>query len=294
MITEKKLKSTLVDPSGVPNTHTRFQLNSIQKVSLFYLFLVPFLTLMLGFGIGHVHWQWYLPGWLANTLLMLAALQILLKQRPSGDPFITVASLLLIVPWIIFPIFAGMGRPPQTVRGWLELVGEQHVRYSLLISGGIIAYLGTALLYQFLRSKEKVFTTLGISLMTLALPLFLINMAYWGSFLSEAFNHFKTAARPDWYQPFQELLLLIDTIQVSLIYLASAMFALALGRTGHFRPVAVRIYVAVSLIAALLNLIPPSAPVPFSVISYLVSVPAIPLVMFYLMGINLLRTDPAD
>jgi len=125
--------------------------------------------------------------------------------------------------------------------------------------------------------------------MTLAMPLFVITMAYWGSFLSEAFRYFKTAERPDWYHAFQQLFLLIDTVMVSLIYLANAMFAISLGKTGHFRRAAVRSYVSISLCAGLVNLVPPSAPVPFSVISYVVSVPAIPLVMFYFMGINLLR-----
>jgi len=258
------------------------------------LISVPFITLLLGFGVGHVNWQWYVPLWLVNTGLMTAALQRLYKYRTSNAPVSVGAALLLIAPWIIFPIFAGMGRPPQTVKGWLELVEEQHIRYSLLILGGIVAYLGTALLYQFLQMREKVFATLGISLMTLALPLFLINMAYWGSFLSEAFRHFDTADRPDWYHAFQELFLIIDTVQVSMIYLACAMFAIALGKSGTFRPGAVRGYTIVSLCAALLNLIPPSAPAPLSVIGYLVSVPAIPLVMFYLMGVNLLLVDLTD
>jgi hypothetical protein len=266
----------------------RHDLKQTNKVSLVYLLSVPFLTLLLGFGVGHVNPQTYLPVWVINSLMMAFALRQLLRSRPAKDPLFIATALLLIVPWIIFPLFAGMGRPPQTIRGWLELESEQHVRFNLLILGGILAYLGTALLYQLLQHKERLFATLGLAFMTLAIPLFLINMAYWGSFLSESFRNFKTANRPDWYLALRELFYLISTAEVSLLYLATAMFAMALGKAGYVKPANVRAYVIMSCCAGLVNLIPPSAPDPFSTISYLVSIPAIPFIMFYFMGVNLL------
>lgn len=287
MSKEKLQQSIRIDA----NKHTG--LSGTQKISLFYLRSVPFLVALLGFGVGHVNCWWYLPAWLINTMMMLAAIRSFLKRLSSHNLMFTFAALLLIAPWVIFPIFGGMGRPPQTVQGWLSLVGEQHSRYNLLILGGVLAYLGTALLYKWLTDVGKLFASLGLGLMTLAIPLFIINMAYWGSFLSEAFRNFKTAYRPDWYLAFQELFLLIDTVQVSMIYLAAAMFALALGKAGYFRVPAVRTYVTVSLCAALINLIPPATPAPFSTISYLVAVPAFPFIMFYLMGVNLLRVVSA-
>jgi len=292
MITEKVLSAPNAHGGATPGDSDRRQLNAIQKVSLFYLISVPFVTLLLGFGVGHVNWQWYVPGWLINILIMALAMRQLLRSRLFGNPLSNFTALLLIVPWIIFPLFAGMGRPPQTIRGWLDLEGEQHTRFNLLILGGILAYLGTALLYQLLQHKEKIFATLGLALMTLAIPLFLINMAYWGSFLSASFQSFKTSNRPDWYLAFRELFFVISTAEVSLIYLATGMFAMALGKTGYLNLGAVRAYVIISLCAGLVNLVPPSAPDPFSTISYLVSVPAIPFIMFYFMGINLLHTRP--
>jgi hypothetical protein len=279
---------TATEPSTGLISGRSHDLNLSNKVSLIYLLSVPFLTLLLGFGVGHVNPQMYLPVWVINSLMMALALRQLLKSRPAKDPLFIATSLLLIVPWIIFPLFAGMGRPPQTIRGWLELESEQHARFSLLILGGILAYLGTALFYQLLQHKERLFATLGLAIMTLAIPLFVINMAYWGSFLSEAFRNFKTANRPDWYLAFRELFFLISIAEVSLIYLATAMFAMALGKAGYFKPAAVRGYVIISICAGLINLIPPSAPDPFSTISYLVSIPAIPFIMFYFMGVNLL------
>jgi len=266
----------------------RSGLSRAEKLSLVYLLSVPFLTFLLGFGLGHVDRQVYLPAWLLNTLMMALALRRLLRSRPAKNPLFIGTALLLIVPWIIFPVFAGMGRPPQTIRGWLELESEQHVRFNLLIVGGILAYLGTALLYQLLQLKDGLFGTLGLAIMTLAMPLFLINMAYWGSFLSTSFQHFTTANRPDWYLAFRELFFLISIAEVSLLYLATAMFAIASGKAGHLKRASVRAYVIISICAGLINLIPPSAPDPFSTISYLVSIPAIPFIMFYFMGINLL------
>lgn len=264
-------------------------LKQSNKVSLVYLLSVPFLTFLLGFGVGHVNPQLYLPVWIINCLMMGVALRQLLKSHSPGNPLLIIIALLLIAPWIIFPIFAGMGRPPQTIRGWMELEGEQHARFNLLIFGGILAYLGTVLLYQLLRLKDRLFGTLGLAFMTLAMPLFVINMAYWGSFLSDAFRNFKTTNRPDWYLAFRELFYLISTAEVSLIYLATAMFAMALGKAGYLKPAAVRAYVIISFCAGLVNLIPPFAPDPFSTMSYLVSVPAIPFIMFYFMGVNLLH-----
>ncbi|MFB0497343.1 hypothetical protein ABID99_003580 [Mucilaginibacter sp. OAE612] len=292
MITEKVLSAPNADGGATPGASGRRHLNAIQKVSLTYLFSVPFLTFLLGFGVGHVNWQWYVPAWLINILIMALAMRQLPRSHPSGSRLAIVTALLLIAPWIIFPLFAGMGRPPQTIQGWLDLEGEQHTRFNLLILGGILAYLGTTSLYQLLQHKEKTFAALGLALMTLAIPLFLINMAYWGSFLSASFQSFKTSNRPDWYLAFRELFFVISTAEVSLIYLATAMFAMALGRTGYLKFRAVRAYVIISLCAGLLNLVPPSAPDFFSTMSYLVSIPAIPFIMFYFMGIKLLYTRP--
>lgn len=284
---------TAPETSAGLNADSCSDLSRVEKVSSIYLFSVPFLTFLLGFGVGHVDWQLYLPAWLINILIMALAMRQLLRSRLSGNPLSIFTALLLIAPWIIFPLFAGMGRPPQTIRGWLDLEGEQHTRFNLLILGGILAYLGTALLYQLLQHTEKIFATLGLALMTLAIPLFLINMAYWGSFLSASFQNFKTANRPDWYLAFRELLFLISVAEVSLIYLATAMFSIALGKSGCLKPGAVRAYVIISLVGALVNLVPPSAPDPFSTMSYLVSIPAIPFIMLYYMGVKLLCTYPA-
>jgi len=291
MSKEKKQqsKSIITEKCAILPANLSPGLSGTQRISLFYLRSVPFLTLLLGFGVGHVGYWWYLPAWLTNTIIMATAMYQLLRYRPSGNQLFTTAALLLITPWVIFPVFGGMGRPPQTIQGWLSLVGEQHVRFNLLILGGILAYLGSVLLYKWLTAVDKLFASLGLGLITLAIPLFIINMAYWGSFLSEAFYNFKTAYRPDWYLALRELFFLIGTVEVSLIYMATAMFALALGKTGYFKAAAVRTYVIVSLCAALINLIPPSAPEPFSTMSYLVCVPAIPFIMLYLMGVNLLR-----
>jgi len=283
---------TATETSAGLSTGRSHDLNRSSKIGLVYLYSVPLLTLLLGFGVGHVDRQLYLPAWLLNTLMMALALRQLLRSRPGKNALLIGTALLLIVPWIIFPVFAGMGRPPQTIRGWLELESEQHARFNLLILGGILAYLGTALLYQLLKLKDRLFSTLGMAIMTLAMPLFVINMGYWGSFLSASFQNFKTANRPDWYLAFRELFFLISIAEVSLLYLATAMFAIASGKAGYLKPAAIRAYVIISICAGLINLIPPSAPDPFSTISYLVSIPAIPFIMFYFMGINLLLQKP--
>lgn len=127
--------------------------------------------------------------------------------------------------------------------------------------------------------------------MSLALPLFILNMAYWGSFLIESFTHFSAASiakRPDWYLALRALFTWISAVEVTLFYLASAAFGRALQSVGWFKPRACRLYVVFSLVGALLSVLPSFSVGPLEIVTYLVSIPAFPFIMPYLMALNLL------
>ena len=70
-----------------------------------YLLLVPIITAGLGFGVGHVSYQVYLPIWLLNALIMivtswLIGLRVIqLKNKEQSQ--LAKTAFFLIVPWIL-------------------------------------------------------------------------------------------------------------------------------------------------------------------------------------------------
>lgn len=271
---------------------------SKQSISRIYLIAVPFLAAIIGFSIGHVSYKIYLPIWIVNTCLIGWALFIL------GKPLFTlnkgsnlfIAILLIIVPWVLFSIFGGMGPPPQTVEGFANAAVEQEVRYGILILGGILIVPGLNLLKDQLRlAGENLYSSAGFVLICIAIPFFILNMVYWGSYLTEAFKIFSASPevrRPDWYLPIRSFFSAISKIEVSLIYAATAAFAASFKKAGWMNAGCCRVYISISFLAIVFNLLPSSVPMPLSAAGYFVSIPAIPFIMFYLMGINLMaRAD---
>jgi hypothetical protein len=170
---------------------------------------------------------------------------------------------------------------------------EQQIRYYILILGGVVAALGVCLLTDRLKKAgEGTYSQLGFVAFLIAIPLFVLNMAFWGCYLVEAFKTFAglpPGQRPEWYVPTRELFYGISLVEVVLIYLATAAFAASLKTVGIFQPAVCRIYILLSFLGVVLAVLPPSFPEPFATASYFVCIPAIPFVMPYLMGVNLLR-----
>ncbi len=267
-----------------------------QKLSRFYLTLVPFLAAVIALALGHSNPQLYLPIWLAHALLMAVAVWRLGKNcftNPDpGQKQLGTIALLVAIPWIGFTVFAGMGPPPTSIPEWVQTATEQQIRYALLIAGGISITAGLALLASQLREHgEKTYSLLGLLAISIALPLFILNMAYWGSYLVESFTNFPPGSivkRPDWYLAMRALFTWISGVEVALFYLASAAFGRALQLVGWLKPGACRLYVTFSLVGALLSVLPSFSIGPLEIVTYLVSIPAFPFIIPYLMALNLL------
>ncbi len=273
-----------------------------QKLSLAYLWLVPPATMAIALGIGSVSYKFYLPVWGLNACLMIfSAYHLgaprLWKQSSLGKQQ-AITALLLFIPWLLFSIFAGMGPPPSSLQGWVNTAAEQQTRYTILIAGGILLLLGAALLKTRLQeAEENLYSVLAFAALSIAMPLFIINMAFWGYYLTDAFRLFAAnpaAKRPDLYVAVKSLFYVISVAEVVLFYLGTLLFAVALEITGSLSKPACRWYVGCSLIAILLELIPPYWPEPFGTAGYLVAIPAITFIMPYLIGINLLRKNPME
>ncbi|QEC76036.1 hypothetical protein [Mucilaginibacter ginsenosidivorax] len=267
-----------------------------QKLSRAYLWLVPPVTMVVGFGIAPVSYKIYLPVWLLNACLIILSayhlgLRKLWAQGPSGKQQ-AITALLLFMPWLLFSMFAGMGPPPSTLQGWVNTAAEQQTRYAILIAGGILLLLGAALLKTQLQATgENLYSILAFAALSIAMPLFIINMAFWGYYLTDAFRVFAAnpdAKRPELYVAIKSLFYVISVAEVILMYLGTFLFAVALKITGSLSKPSARWFIGCSLIAILLELIPPSWPEPFGTAGFLVAIPAIPFVMYYLIGVRLL------
>lgn len=266
-----------------------------RSLSYYYLALVPFVGAVVGFTVAPVRPAVYVPLWGLNVLLMAGAAWWLgapgLRRGDAPQRATGVAAGLLAAPWLLLSLLFGMGPPPATAAGYAAAATEQQLRYGLLVASGLLVLGGFALLREQLKARgENLYSLLGQTALSVALPLFILNMLYWHSYLAEAFQGFGAAgSRPAWYGPLRSLFGAISTVEVALIYLATAAFAVSLRTAGWFSPTAGRLYGFFGLLGAVLALMPAAEPDPVATAGFVVSVPAIPLIMPYLIGIHLLR-----
>ena len=148
-----------------------------------------------------------------------------------------------------------------------------------------------------LREKLKTtsgnfYSLIGFTAIMIAIPMFFIDITFWGFYFSELYKNMAASSlekMPEWSLPILNLFSFIHMVVVALIYMGTAAFAASLKTVKWFKPTASNIYILISLLGLILNVLPPSSPEPFATASYIVSIPAIPFIMPYLIGINLLR-----
>ena len=223
--------------------------------SYIYLLLVPIITVVLGFGVGHVSYKVYLPLWLLNVSLMTLASWTLgmriIRLKNTEDSQLAKTAFILIVPWILISMFAGLGPPPHTAAEWTASVTEQQVRYFMLVIGGVFIALGFVFLRDRLKTEgENFYSLLGLLLVLIAIPLFIINMLYWGFYLSELFKiqaSASAASFPDWFLPIRQLFGLISVVEVALTYFATFAIVLAMRKVSWLSKISSSFYTLFSL-----------------------------------------------
>jgi len=276
------------------------QINHTMKSTRFagwlYLLFVPIWVSILGFGLGKISAAYYLPVWLINVLLMVLACWVVGLRaqyiQPEKKLFIAGA-FFWIVPWILISMFFGLGPPPDTPAGWAGTASEQQLRYFMLSIAGIFIALGFSLLKEKLKQEgENFYSLLGVVAIQMALPLFLLDMLFWGFSLTESFKILVSSQSekfPEWFSPIRKLFGMISVVEVALTYLATLFFSIAMYRTGWLSRTASRVYAGVSLVAFILIILSAFLPDPFITAGFAVSIPAIPFLMPYYMGIHLLK-----
>ena len=273
--------------------------NQIKRnASQIYLTLIPFLTIIIALSFGNSSYKVYLPLLVINACVVVIAVRILssyaIKRRVVEIRQLIVIAILLIIPWILLSVLAGIGAPPfDNPAKYVATAADQQVRYLFLLAGGVFIAFGFALLREKLRKAgEEFYSWIGLIAMMIAIPLFIFNMAYYNSFLLETFRIRVASASdkmPEWFSPIQKQMVIIMAVEVALTYLATAAFAASLKSAGWFGKVPSRIYLIISLLCFLSALLAIFAPDPIASACSIVCIPALPFTMPYFMGINLLR-----
>jgi len=254
----------------------------------------------LAFVVGHISQKIYIPVWLLNAALMVMAIWQLgasaLRTGERPARLLAGAGALLFLPVCLLSILFGMGAPPDTMREWIDTAIEQKVRFDILLADGILVALGLSIIRLLTTEKgEKVYSQLGYTAIIIAIPLFFINTSFWHSYALEVFKLkvADPAKKPlNWYGPAVQQIWIITIGQLLLTYFAIAMFAAALIRTRVFRKGPASVYIVFSVIAILSILlfpIYPNATIFSGFPYYPFMIPAIPIMLCYYMGVNLVR-----
>lgn len=271
--------------------------NTTKLASYIYLLLVPVFTSLLGFGVGHVSYKLYLPLWIMNVFFMIQAsrklgLHIARKNNTDGNE-LARSAFFLIVPWMLISMFAGLGPPPDNASEWTATATEQQVRYFMLVICGISLAFGFAGLKVCIKKEgEYFYSSLAFTSIVLALPLFFVNMLYWGFYLTELFRIQSAASSvvfPDWFSPIRNLFGLISVVEVGLTYFATFAIVKALQESGWVNRNTGFIYMGFSLLALAIIVLSAFFTKSLQVPGFAVSIPAFPFLMPYYLGIHLLR-----
>lgn len=268
-----------------------------RKASYIYLILVPIIAAALGFGVGHVNYTIYLPVWFLNIVFMIIASWSLglkaAKIKSKEDYNLALAAFFLIVPYIFISMFAGLGPPPETAVEWTDTATEQQVRYFFLVISGVFIAFGFIGLRNRLRTEgENLFSGLSSTAILIAIPLFIINMLYWGFYLTELFKILSTQnikTHPDWFLPTQQLFGIISVTEVALTYFATFAIVLALKKVGWLKNTSCFIYLLFSSLAFVIIILSAFFRDTFKIPGFAVSIPAFPFLMPYFIGVNLLK-----
>lgn len=274
------------------------KLSSKRLISQVYLSLVPILTIVFGLGVGYISYKIYLPIWLLNVVFMIAAMWALgassYKPADSTNRRLIICGVFFIIPTLLTSMFFGLGAPPyESPAQWIETVTEQRVRYYFLLAAGLFIAFGFVVLgNQLKKAGEDFYAVLGSVAILVAAPVFLINMSFWGFFLTRMYQWMvdtHAAKTPEWILPLRSMFYYVNIFASALVYLATALFALSLKKTGWFSPAACNCYLAITGLFLVLDLLPPTLPEPFATLNFIVSIPAVPFMFPYFIGINLLR-----
>lgn len=259
--------------------------HSKQRLSYVFLCAAPFFVIIAGAvralripGVYHV------IGGVLFAAICTAAWTLgarTIRADVQGRRQLGLAGALLVAPFtIVALLWVGLGPP------WVATAAENQMRYLVLIVMAGAVAVGFVVLREALsEAGERFYSTLGFAAIILAGPLYLIwNAVVFGAYFAKE----HSGQVPPTIDSLKVVLDVILSLACALTYSATAAFAASLGQVEWLGHKANRAYIIVNFAA-----------LSFIVIRYLhypgpealsvVQVPAVPLIMPFLLGAVLLR-----
>jgi hypothetical protein len=272
------------------------RISTPRRVSQVFLWLVPLLPLLsLAYRPGGL--KLYAIACAAQVLLMAAAVWILaadsIKSSAGGHRALLLPGVFLIACWASAAIAVNMGAPPHGA-AWVATSADQHLRYVALLLAGLLAWAGFSLLTARLRDAgERRFSVLGLSAVTISSALFtLFTLSALATFDMRAAQLASSGNAPEWWPLLAALIYAWIALFAVLSYLAASLYALALGIVGLLGKLGRLLFVVVGTGAAALVLIAVTisgGSVTFGQGLGAFLIPAVPFILPYLIGVNLVR-----
>ena len=268
--------------------------HSKQQISYVFLCATPFVSFIAGVvrplripGVYHV------IGVVLFAAISIAAWTLgarTIRADVQGRRLLGVAGILLITPFALVALFwVGLGGP------WAATPAENQMRYLVLIVMASAVAGGFVVLKEALsEAGERFYSTLGFAAIILAGPLYLIWDAFvFGVYFAKEHGGEIPPAIVS-LRPFQGLLLYLAG---ALTYVATAAFAASLAQTKWLGRKASLAYLIVNFIALFFIVIlvqqhpdPAAVSQPwYTIPGFIVGIPALPLIMPFLLGVVLLR-----
>jgi hypothetical protein len=160
-----------------------------------------------------------------------------------------------------------------------------------MLSGVLIAFGFSGLRTKLQLQGEPFYSGMGYTAILVAIPLYLVYITLLHTFDYEAFKITgSTGSLPGWYLPISRQYASISIAEVALTYLATAAFAASLRSARWFRKTSSRAYIIISIIACVLVVLYPLYKNQVAALGvFPLLIPAIPFIMPYLLGVNLLK-----
>jgi hypothetical protein len=268
--------------------------HSRQRIGYVFLSATPFLVIIAGtvraFRIPGVY---HLVGGILFAAICIAAWTLgarTIRADVQSRRQLGLAGALLMAPFaIIALLWVGIG-PPE-----MATPAENQMRYLHLIVMGIAAASGFVVLKEALsEAGERFYSTLGFAAIMLAGPQYITWHTFeFGAYFAKGHAGQVPPALLSMEIGMDVLLL----VGCALTYVATAAFAASLGRTQWLGRKATLAYIILNLVALFFIVITlleypdharPSAPW-YVMPGVILHIPAIPLIMPFLLGVVLLR-----
>ena len=267
---------------------------SKQRISYIFLCATPFVA----FGAGAVR-PLRIPGvYHVIGVVLFAAISTAvwtlgarsIRADVQSRRQLALAGTLLVAPFAyIALLWVGIGPP------WVATAAQNQMRYLVLILMAVSAAGGFVMLREVLsEAGERFYSTLGFAAVILAGPIYVV----WDSFVFGAYSTLEhggeIAPAILSFRAFQGILLYVAG---ALTYFAAAAFAASLARIDLLGRKASLAYIILNVIALSLIMIlimehpDPSAESQawYTIPGFILGIPALPLIMPYLLGVVLLR-----